>query len=141
VLVARRDVHAAGAAELGLVEEPNAWRMWLRHAVAGDPAQVQTMYGLAGARRLDERELPWLAGYRGAHPVRTGNGAAKQLQLDIFGEVIDALFQSTAAGLGQEHPAWDLQVKLLEHWSRFGTCRTTGCGRCAARRASSPTPR
>jgi GH15 family glucan-1,4-alpha-glucosidase len=104
-----------GLLNCGLVEEANAWRKWLRHAVAGNPAQVQTMYGLAGERRLDERELPWLAGYDGARPVRVGNAAARQLQLDIFGEVIDALFQSSIAGLGRGHSAWDLQYKLLEH--------------------------
>ena len=67
------------------------WRAWLRRAVAGNPAQVQIMYGLAGERRLDECELSWLRGYEGAHAARIGNAAAKQLQVDIFGELMDAL--------------------------------------------------
>jgi GH15 family glucan-1,4-alpha-glucosidase len=99
----------------GFEEEANAWRTWLRHAVAGDPAQLQIMYGLAGERRLDEWEVPWLAGFEGARPVRIGNAAAKQLQLDIFGEVMDALFQSGAAGLAAAGLEWDLQRKLVEH--------------------------
>jgi GH15 family glucan-1,4-alpha-glucosidase len=99
----------------GFAGEAEAWRTWLRHAVAGNPAQVQIMYGLAGERRLDEWEIPWLAGFEGAKPVRIGNGAAKQLQLDIFGEVMDALFQSGIGGLVPEGPQWDLQRKLVEH--------------------------
>jgi GH15 family glucan-1,4-alpha-glucosidase len=74
------------------------------------------MYGLAGERRLDEWEVPWLGGYEGARPVRIGNAAAKQLQLDIFGEVMDALFQASAKGLAAaEQSAWDFQRKLVEH--------------------------
>ncbi len=106
----------------GFEEEANAWRTWLRHAVAGDPAQVQVMYGLAGERRLDEWDAHWLSGYEGARPVRIGNDAAKQLQLDIYGEVIDTLFQSSIAGFGQKHAGWDLQCTLVEHleaiWQR-----------------------
>ena len=100
----------------GFTREAADWRLWLRRAVAGDPAQVQIMYGLAGERRLDEWEVPWLAGYEGAKPVRIGNAAAKQLQLDIYGEVMDALFQGDARGLtAPEHSAWPLQCKLIEH--------------------------
>jgi GH15 family glucan-1,4-alpha-glucosidase len=99
----------------GFDEEAEAWRIWLRHAVAGNPAQVQIMYGLAGERRLDEWELPWLVGYEGAKPVRIGNAAAKQLQLDIFGEVMDVLYHGSAGGLGSERSTWDLQSKLIEH--------------------------
>jgi GH15 family glucan-1,4-alpha-glucosidase len=73
------------------------------------------MYGLAGERRLDEWEISGLAGYQGARPVRIGNAAAKQLQIDIFGEVMDALFQSGAAGLAPKGAEWNLQLKLLEH--------------------------
>ena len=83
----------------GFLQEADAWRQWLRRAVAGDPAQVQIMYGLLGERRLDEWEVPWLAGYEGAKPVRIGNAAATQLQLDIYGEVLDALFQGGINGL------------------------------------------
>ena len=100
----------------GFTEEASAWRLWLRRAVAGNPAQVQIMYGLAGERRLDEWEVPWLAGYEGARPVRIGNAAAKQLQLDIFGEVMDVLFQASSKGLSApEEDAWRFQCKLIEH--------------------------
>jgi GH15 family glucan-1,4-alpha-glucosidase len=100
----------------GLYREAEEWRLWLRRAVAGNPAQVQIMYGLAGERRLDEWEVPWLAGYEASKPVRIGNAAAKQLQLDIFGEVMDVLYQSSAKGLSSpEQTAWDLQRKLVEH--------------------------
>jgi GH15 family glucan-1,4-alpha-glucosidase len=100
----------------GFDREAQDWRLWLRRAVAGNPAQVQIMYGLAGERRLDEWELPWLAGYEGSKPVRVGNAAAKQLQLDIFGEVMDVLYQASSKGLiSPEQSAWDLQCKLIEH--------------------------
>ena len=99
----------------GFEGEAEAWRTWLQHAVAGTPAQVQIMYGLAGERRLDEWELTGLAGYQGAKPVRVGNAAAKQLQIDIFGEVMDALFQSGKGGLGPKATEWNLQTKLVEH--------------------------
>jgi len=99
----------------GFAGEAEAWRTWLQHAVAGNPAQVQIMYGLAGERRLDEWEIPSLAGYQGARPVRIGNAAAKQLQIDIFGEVMDALFQSGARGQAPQVTEWNLQLKLLEH--------------------------
>ena len=73
---------------------PRAWRDWLLRAVAGDPAQLQIMYGVAGERRLTELELDWLPGYEGSRPVRIGNAAVKQLQLDVYGEVMDALHQA-----------------------------------------------
>lgn len=99
----------------GLADEAQAWRTWLHHAVAGNPAQVQIMYGLSGERRLDEWEVTWLSGYEGAKPVRIGNAAAAQLQLDIFGEVMDVLFQCGAGGLPSQPHEWNLQCKLLEH--------------------------
>ncbi len=99
----------------GFEGEAEAWRTWLQHAVAGNPAQVQIMYGLAGERRLDEWEIAGLGGYQGAKPVRIGNAAAKQLQIDIFGEVMDALFQSADGGLAPKGTEWNLQVKLVEH--------------------------
>src|SRR5262245_22287028 len=100
----------------GFEREAQDWRLWLRRAVAGNPAQVQIMYGLAGERRLDEWEVPWLAGYEASKPVRVGNAAAKQLQLDIFGEIMDVLYQSSAKGLiSPEQSVWDLQRKLIEH--------------------------
>jgi GH15 family glucan-1,4-alpha-glucosidase len=99
----------------GFHDEAAAWRAWLRRAVAGDPAQVQIMYGLAGERRLDEWILPWLPGYEGSNPVRIGNAAAGQLQTDIYGEVLDALYQASVHGLGDIHDDWDLQCALVQH--------------------------
>jgi GH15 family glucan-1,4-alpha-glucosidase len=98
----------------GFYDEAAAWRSWLQRAVAGDPAQVQIMYGLAGERRLTEWEIPWLAGYEGSKPVRIGNAAATQLQLDIYGEVMDALHFGRLGSLREEESAWALQLKLLE---------------------------
>jgi GH15 family glucan-1,4-alpha-glucosidase len=99
----------------GYIEEAKAWRDWLLRAVAGDPAELQIMYGLDGSRRLPETELPWLRGYEGSAPVRVGNAAAEQLQLDVWGEVLDGLFLAREAGLSQQTDAWDLQVALLDH--------------------------
>ena len=95
-------------------EEAEAWRDWLLRAVAGDPSKLQIMYGVAGERRLDEYEVAWLPGYEGAVPVRIGNSAAHQLQLDVYGEVLDTLFQTRRAGLPAELDAWSLQKRLLE---------------------------
>ncbi|MDN3297797.1 glycoside hydrolase family 15 protein [Streptomyces ficellus] len=97
----------------GYLEEAAAWRDWLLRAVAGDPADLQIMYGLAGERRLPETELPWLRGYAGSAPVRTGNAAVHQLQLDVYGEVIDALYLARQAGLSPQPHAWNLQLSLL----------------------------
>ena len=85
--------------EAGHEGEAKAWHDWLLRAVAGSPSQAQIMYGLAGERRLPEWEIPWLPGYEGAKPVRIGNGAAGQMQLDIYGEVMDVLFQARRRGL------------------------------------------
>jgi GH15 family glucan-1,4-alpha-glucosidase len=84
----------------GYTEEADAWRGWLQRAVAGAPEQIQIMYGIAGERHLSEWEVDWLPGYQGAKPVRIGNAAAGQLQLDVYGEVMDAIYQSRRAGLG-----------------------------------------
>jgi GH15 family glucan-1,4-alpha-glucosidase len=84
---------------LGYFEEANAWRAWLMRSVAGNPEQIQIMYGLGGERRLPEFELPWLKGYEGSTPVRIGNGAATQMQLDVYGEVADAMVQAVKGGL------------------------------------------
>jgi GH15 family glucan-1,4-alpha-glucosidase len=99
----------------GYHEEARAWRRWLLRAVAGDPAQVQIMYGLRGERRLTEWEVPWLAGYEGSRPVRVGNAAAKQLQLDIYGETMDALHHGRESGLAAGGADWMLQQELLAH--------------------------
>ncbi|MET9664406.1 glycoside hydrolase family 15 protein [Streptomyces sp. NPDC006475] len=97
----------------GYQDEAEAWRDWLLRAVAGDPADLQIMYGLSGERRLPETELPWLAGYAGSRPVRIGNAAVDQLQLDVYGEVIDSLYLAREAGLAPEDHAWYLQLSLL----------------------------
>jgi GH15 family glucan-1,4-alpha-glucosidase len=99
----------------GFIDEAQAWREWLLRAVAGAPAQIQIMYGLAGERRLTEFELPWLPGYEGAAPVRIGNAAYQQLQLDIYGEVMDALHVARREGLPSDDNAWRVQRQLLEH--------------------------
>ena len=100
---------------VGCVEEATAWRDWLVRAVAGDPAKVQIMYGLAGERRLTEIELSWLPGYENSRPARIGNGAAGQLQLDVFGEVMDALHHARIHGMDAEENAWNIQQSML-HW-------------------------
>jgi GH15 family glucan-1,4-alpha-glucosidase len=102
----------------GYTKEAADWREWLLRAVAGDPAELQIMYGITGKRRLPEAELTWLAGYEGSSPVRTGNAAAGQLQLDVWGEVLDGLALTrnallTAPDDGDD--SWDLQVALMEH--------------------------
>jgi GH15 family glucan-1,4-alpha-glucosidase len=100
---------------VGYTDEAAAWREWLLRAVAGDPAELQIMYGITGKRRLPETELPWLAGYEGSLPVRTGNAAAGQLQLDVWGEVLDGLSLTRNAVLTANDDSWDLQVALMEH--------------------------
>jgi GH15 family glucan-1,4-alpha-glucosidase len=99
----------------GYFDEANAWRDWLVRAVAGSPRQLQILYGLAGERRVTEIELPWLPGYEGSQPVRIGNKASEQLQLDVYGEVMDALYQGRRGGLDRSAPAAALQLAFLEH--------------------------
>ncbi len=105
----------------GYTDEARAWRIWLARAIAGDPADVQIMYGVAGERRLAEWEADWLPGYEGSAPVRIGNAAAGQLQLDVYGEVIDALQLSCKSGLHDDRHTWALQRALLgfleKHWA------------------------
>jgi GH15 family glucan-1,4-alpha-glucosidase len=95
------------------VQEALDWRAWLLRAVAGDPSDLQIMYGVAGERRLTEFELPWLPGYEDSAPVRIGNAASEQLQVDVYGEVMDALYQARVHGLAKEQHAWALQKTLL----------------------------
>ena len=99
----------------GYTEEAGSWAGWLHRSIAGSPDQVQIMYGIAGERLLQENEIPWLPGYQGAAPVRVGNAAATQLQLDVYGEVLDALHQARAAKLLDSPQSWSLQTALLEH--------------------------
>jgi len=106
----------------GYYDEARAWRDWLLRAAAGAPSQLQIMYGLAGERRLPEFEVPWLPGYEGSTPVRIGNRAHVQLQLDVFGEVMDALHQARRGGLDHRAEDWAFQRALLEQlelvWNR-----------------------
>jgi GH15 family glucan-1,4-alpha-glucosidase len=99
----------------GYTEEAAAWRNWLLRAVAGDPSSLHIMYGMRGERRLPELELPWLRGYESSRPVRVGNAAATQLQLDVYGEVMDALHLARRAGLASDPDAWALQRALIGH--------------------------
>jgi GH15 family glucan-1,4-alpha-glucosidase len=99
----------------GFVEEAAAWRNWLLRAVAGSPDDLQIMYGIAGERRLLEYEVPWLPGYEKSGPVRIGNAAAGQVQLDVFGEVLDALYVARKAGLAGNAASWALERALIEH--------------------------
>ena len=99
----------------GYFEEARAWRDWLLRAAAGAPAQMQIMYGVAGERRLNEYELPWLPGYHASSPVRVGNAASHQLQLDVYGELMDALYQARRGGLTPRETDWAFQRTLLEH--------------------------
>ena len=99
----------------GYYGDANAWREWLLRAVAGRPEQAQIMYGMMGERRLPEWEVPWLHGFAGSTPVRVGNAAYQQMQLDVFGEVMDALHHGRAGNLGQDDAGWELQLELLRH--------------------------
>ena len=98
----------------GYHDEATAWRDWLLRSVAGDVSQLQTMYGVAGERRLTEWQVPWLPGYERSAPVRVGNAAVEQLQLDVYGEVMDAMFQSRCCSGPAEDLAWPVEKKLLD---------------------------
>jgi len=99
----------------GYYREAKEWRAWLLRAVAGDPAKLQIMYGIAGERLLPEWEIPWLPGYEGAKPVRIGNAASQQLQLDVYGEIMDTLHQARLGKLAARDAGWALQIALLAH--------------------------
>jgi len=108
-----------GAMHAGYYEEAEAWREWLLRAVAGSPDQLQIMYGIAGERRLTEWIADWLPGYESSAPVRIGNAAHTQLQLDMFGEIMDVHHQARRAGLSTSESGWDAQIKFLEHLARI----------------------
>jgi GH15 family glucan-1,4-alpha-glucosidase len=97
----------------GYLEEAGEWREWLLRAVAGDPDEVQILYGVAGERRLPEWEVDWLPGFEGSQPVRVGNGAADQDQIDVYGEVFDAIYQARRHDLGGSLPAWEFGRHML----------------------------
>jgi len=99
----------------GYTEEAGAWREWLVRAVAGRPSELNIMYGLAGERRLTELKLKWLPGYEGSSPVRIGNAAYEQFQLDVFGEVMDALHLARKVGLAPDENAWRVERALLDY--------------------------
>jgi len=104
----------------GFRDEAQAWHSWLLRVVAGDPGDLQAVYAVAGERRLTEVELPWLAGYQGAKPVRIGNQATEQLQLDIYGQVVNAMHHARRAGLEEGDEVWSLTHSLVDfvetHW-------------------------
>jgi len=101
-------------ANAGYLDEAQAWRLWLQRAVAGTPQTLQIMYGIDGARRLPEAELPWLVGYEGAKPVRVGNAAAGQFQLDVYGELALTMYECRRAGLERDDDGWNMALALYE---------------------------
>jgi glucoamylase len=103
----------------GYTEEAVQWRDWLQRSVAGSAAQIQIMYGLYGERSLDEREIPWLAGYENSTPVRVGNAASAQVQLDVYGEVLECLHQTRLHGLHAAPHGWALQRNIVEHLAQI----------------------
>jgi len=98
----------------GYEREAEAWREWLLRAVAGDPRDLRIMYGLGGERRLPELELAWLPGYESSLPVRVGNDASRQFQLDVYGEVLDLLHQASREGLPHEEPVWEMERRIMD---------------------------
>jgi GH15 family glucan-1,4-alpha-glucosidase len=101
--------------ESNFIEEAAAWQQWLLRAVAGSPEQLQIMYGIAGERRLDEWTIPWLTGYENSSPVRVGNAASGQVQLDVYGEVMDALYFGRTRGMPSNTTMWDVECALIAH--------------------------
>jgi GH15 family glucan-1,4-alpha-glucosidase len=110
----------------GYTEEAAAWHSWLLRAVAGAPAHMQIMYGIMGQRRLLEWEADWLPGYEGARPVRVGNAAHAQLQLDVYGELMDAFHQARVAKLELDETTWDVECKVLEHLEEIWSLPDSG---------------
>ncbi len=98
----------------GYMDEARDWRDWLLRAAAGDASKLQVLYGPLGERRIEEAELPWLTGYEGSRPVRVGNAAINQFQIDIYGEVLDALHQARGHGIEEAPFTWALQKALME---------------------------
>jgi GH15 family glucan-1,4-alpha-glucosidase len=118
----------------GIYDEAAAWRDWLQRAVAGSPDEMQIMYGLTGERRLTEWTVDWLPGYAGSRPVRIGNAAHQQFQLDVYGELMDTFEQSRKGGLAPTEEGWALQRALADHvtelWDKpdQGLWETRGAG-------------
>jgi GH15 family glucan-1,4-alpha-glucosidase len=120
--------------ESGFTEEAKNWREWLVRAIAGDPDEMQIMYGVAGERRLTEFELDRLQGYQGSSPVRIGNAASEQVQLDVYGEVMDALYQARRKGLPGSDAAWSLQKALVLHLEKIWALPDDGIWEIRGRR-------
>ena len=126
----------------GYRSEAGVWRDWLLRSMAGQPETLQILYSLDGARRLPEAGLPWLSGYEGSSPVRTGNAASGQLQLDVWGETLDALFLARQAGLPADRDAWALQVALMNYLESAWREPDNGLWEVRGdRRGGPPTPR
>ena len=125
----------------GFHEEARAWRDWLLRAVAGDPAHLQIMYGAAGERRLTSTRSTGSRVTSDSKPVRVGNAAHRQFQLDVYGEVLDALHQARCFGVDEDPNAWAVKPRCSSSSSRGGASPTRASGRCAATRATSCTPR
>ena len=123
---------------LGYYEEAQAWRDWLVRAVAGSPSQVQIMYGVGGERWLPELIVPWLPGYENSAPVRIGNGASQQFQLDVFGEIVDGMFHALMAGMAPCERSRTLRQVVLDYlataWRQPDRC-LGGARRAAAFRS------
>src|SRR5207302_2134332 len=107
---------------VGYHDEARSWRHWLLRAIAGSASQMQILYGVSGERRLPELELSWLPGYEKSAPVRTGNAASNQFQLDVYGEIASSMYHAQCAGIAAERPAWDLLISLMDflekNWQR-----------------------
>ena len=126
----------------GYYDEAQAWRDWLLRAVAGSPSRCRSCTASRGERRLTEWEVPWLPGYEGSQPVRIGNAAHDQLQLDVFGEVMDALHQARRGGLPRERSRLGSAARAARAPREdLATSRTRASGRCAAAASTSPIPR
>ena len=126
----------------GFLEEAAKWRSWLVRAVAGKPEKLQIMYGVAGERRLTEYEVPWLAGYEASAPVRVGNAAHGQRQLDVYGEDNDAFYAGRCLGLSPKRLELGAGVQAYRaSRDHLGPSRTTEYGRCVVRSGTSPIPR
>jgi GH15 family glucan-1,4-alpha-glucosidase len=110
----------------GYYDEASKWREWLLRAVAGSPNQVQIMYGLAGERRLTEWEVGWLPGYEKSAPVRIGNAAHSQLQLDVLGELMDTLHQARCGGLAPNADGWNVEIEFLKHLEKIWRSKDSG---------------
>jgi GH15 family glucan-1,4-alpha-glucosidase len=125
----------------GYYDEARRWRDWLFRAVAGSPDQLQIMYAIGGERRLTEWEVPWLPGYEGSAPVRIGNAAVNQLQLDVYGEIVDALYHAQSHGLPRNMHGEAIGPVILDHLAKMWDQPDDASGRCADLASTSPIPR